>query len=708
MEQILYRLQNFAFASKRYGDIYIACIIVCIVALMIIPVPPFVLDTLIAFNLGLSAVLLFMSLYMKSALAFSTFPSVLLVTTLFRLALNITSTRMILVEAYAGEIIYTFGNFVVAGNFVVGVVIFLILLIVQFIVIVKGSERVAEVAARFTLDAMPGKQMSIDADLRAGNMTVKDAQARRSVIEKESQLFGAMDGAMKFVKGDNIAALIMTAINIVAGIIIGTTQKGMAIDKAVTTYSILTIGDGLVSQIPALLMSICAAMIITRASNEEGAGLGGDVIEEIFAAPKALMIGGVVIFALGVIPGFPKPQFFTIAAVTFALGYSLHRAAMKNRGRRRTERLHAGAGPGAPPPKLAPGGSADMDEEDDASTDFSITVPIMLEVDAAVQEHVTAERLNSELVQVRKALYLDLGVPFPGIYLRFNQNLHAGKYQILLQEVPMSDGAIRPGKLYVRETEENLALFGIPFEPVEKPPDRRTAFWVPEESRARLVEAGIAFMEPPKLLSFHISLVLRRYASDFMGLQETKGLLTRMEGEFGELVREVQRVIPPQRIAEVLQRLVQEDISVRNLRLIFQALIEWAPKEKDTLILSEYVRTALRRYISYKFSGGQNILVVYLLEPQAEETIRKAIRQTSGGSFLALDPATSKKLVDEIRNKVGGALQRERTPVILTSMDIRRFLRKLVELELPDLPVLSHQELTEEINVQPLGRIGIK
>jgi type III secretion protein V len=704
MEAFLLRLQGFAFASKRYGDIYLAAIIVSVVGLMIVPVPPFLLDTLIAVNLGISAVLLFMSLYMKNALAFSTFPSVLLVTTLFRLALNITTTRMILVDAYAGEIIYTFGNFVVGGNFIVGVVIFLILLLVQFIVITKGAERVAEVAARFTLDAMPGKQMSIDADLRAGNITVKDAQSRRSVIERESQLFGAMDGAMKFVKGDAIASLIMTAINIVAGILIGVSQKGMEIDKAVTTYSILTIGDGLVSQIPALLISICAAMIITRAGSEEGLGLGGDVVEQIFAAPKAILIGGVVIFAMALIPGFPKIQFFTLAIITLALGYALKRAADKTKGRRRTERLHAG-GEGAAKSGQAP---PSEEEEEDSSTEFSITVPIMLEVDAAVQEHVTADRLNSELVQVRKALYLDLGVPFPGIYLRFNQNLHSGKYQILLQEVPMSDGVIRPGFLYVRETEENLSLFSIPCEPVDKPSDRRPAYWVPLEFQAKLVEAGIAFMEPPKLLSFHISLVLRRYASDFMGLQETKGLLTRMEGEFGELVREVQRVIPPQRIAEVLQRLVQEDISVRNLRLIFQALIEWAPKEKDTLILSEYVRIALRRYISYKFSGGQNILVVYLLDPQTEETIRKAIRQTSGGSFLALDPATSKKLVDEIKAKAGGSGPRERTPVLLTSMDIRRFLRKLVELELPDLPVLSHQELTEEINIQPLGRIGLK
>ena len=704
MEAFLMRLQNFAFASRRYGDIYIATIIVCVIALMIVPIPAFVLDTLIALNLGISCVLLFMSLYMKSALAFSTFPSLLLVTTLFRLSLNITTTRMILVEGYAGEIIYTFGNFVVAGNFIVGVVIFLIILLVQFIVITKGAERVAEVAARFTLDAMPGKQMSIDADLRAGNMTVKDAQARRGVIEKESQLFGAMDGAMKFVKGDAISSLIITAINIIAGIAIGVAQRGMPIEKAVTTYSILTIGDGLISQIPALLISICAAMIITRASSEESGGLGGDIVEQIFAAPKALIIGGIVVFIMGLIPGFPKFQFFVLAAIILALGYALQRTAQKAKGRRRTERLHGGV-EGTKQSASAPPSEED---EEDSSTEFSITVPIMLEVDAAVQEYVTAERLNSELVQVRKALYLDLGVPFPGIYLRFNQNLHSGKYQILLQEVPMSDGAIRPGYLYVRETEENLSLFNIPFEPVEKPPDRRVAFWVPLASQARLVEAGIAYMEPPKLLSFHISLVLRRYASDFMGLQETKGLLTRMEAEFGELVREVQRVIPPQRIAEVLQRLVQEDISVRNLRLIFQALIEWAPKEKDTLVLSEYVRIALRRYISYKFSGGQNILVVYLLEPQTEETIRKAIRQTSGGSFLALDPATSKKLVDEIKAKVGGALQRERTPVILTSMDIRRFLRKLVELELPDLPVLSHQELTEEINIQPLGRIGLK
>jgi type III secretion protein V len=705
MESFLMRLQNFAFASKRYGDIYIATIIVCVIALMIVPIPAFVLDTLIAVNLGISCVLLFMSLYMKSALAFSTFPSLLLVTTLFRLSLNITTTRMILVDGYAGEIIYTFGNFVVAGNFVVGVVIFLIILIVQFIVITKGAERVAEVAARFTLDAMPGKQMSIDADLRAGNITVKDAQSRRSVIEKESQLFGAMDGAMKFVKGDAISSLIITAINIIAGIAIGVAQKGMPIDKAVTTYSILTIGDGLISQIPALLISICAAMIITRAGSDDSGGLGGDIVDQIFAAPKALLIGGIVVFVMGLIPGFPKFQFFVLAVVILALGYALQRAANKAKGRRRTERLHAGADGGKSSASAPP---SEDEDEDDSSTEFSITVPIMLEVDAAVQEHVTAERLNSELVQVRTALYLDLGVPFPGIYLRFNQNLHSGKYQIMLQEVPMSDGLIRPGYLSVRETEENLSLFNIPFEPVEKPPDRRTAFWVPIESQARLVETGIAFMEPPKLLSFHISLVLRRYASDFMGLQETKGLLTRMETEFGELVREVQRVIPPQRIAEVLQRLVQEDISVRNLRLIFQALIEWAPKEKDTLILSEYVRIALRRYISYKFSGGQNILVVYLLEPQAEETLRKAIRQTSGGSFLALDPATSKKLLEEIKSKVGGALQRERTPVILTSMDIRRFLRKLVELDLPDLPVLSHQELTEEINIQPLGRIGLK
>jgi len=705
MNELLSKLQSFAFGSRRYSDIYIAAVIICIITLFILPVPPWVLDTLIAVNLTIAVVLLMMSLYVSSALGFSTFPSILLITTLFRLSLNITSTRMILIDGYAGQIIFTFGNFVVAGNFVVGVVIFLILLIVQFIVVTKGAERVAEVAARFTLDAMPGKQMSIDADMRAGVMDIKEAQKKRESLSKESQLFGAMDGAMKFVKGDAIASLIIVAINIVAGLTIGIMQKGMPPDKALTTYSILTIGDGLVSQIPALLISITAGIIITRVTrSEDKTGLGGDIVGEVFAVPKAMMIAGAILVGFSMIPGFPKVQFLVLAMVILLLGYTL----LKGLGTKGAKGSKSKLTARTTPQDGASGGQQQEEEEADAGDDFSVTVPVLVEVDSSVQEHVDPSVLNNELIHVRRALYLDLGVPFPGIHLRFSDHLDHGAYQLLLQEVPMSHGELRPTMLYVRETAEHLDMFNIPYEKVDTPPDHKPAFWVDQSLQARLDQVGVAVMSPAKLLSFHISLILRRYSGDFIGLQETRSLLTHLEAEYGEVVREVQRVMPAQRITEVLQRLVQEDISIRNLRAIFQALIEWGAKEKDTVMLCEYVRVALKRYISYKYSGGQNVLVAYLLEPHVEETIRKSIRQTSSGSFLAMDPSAAKRFVDEVKQEVGDGLNAPKPPVLLASMDVRRYTRKLLEADLPDLPVLSHQELTEEISVQPLGRVSLR
>jgi type III secretion protein V len=703
MNNFLLQLQGWAFNSRRYGDIYMAAIIICILSLFIIPVPPWVLDSLIAVNLTISVVLVMMALYVKNALAISTFPSLLLVTTLFRLALNITSTRMILVEGYAGEIIFTFGNFVVSGNFVVGAVIFIILLVVQFIVITKGAERVAEVTARFTLDAMPGKQMSIDADMRAGVADIREAQRRRSVLEKENALFGAMDGAMKFVKGDAIATMVIVAVNIIAGLCIGIFQRGESPATAVQTYTILTIGDGLVSQIPALLISITAAIIITRVTSEEDQGLGSDIFGQVMAVPKAILIGGVILLTMGMVPGFPKLQFILIGIALAIIGFLLQRRMAALAVKKKTPTFTSSGSQ----EKDASGKTAeDQDAEQDDS--FSITVPLLVEADNRIRETLDPDALNKQLILVRRALYLDLGVPLPGIHLRFNGREEEGLYRILLQEVPMSEGRLRAGYLYVRESPENLRAFGLAEEPVEHPVDRRTAFWVKDSERKRLEDIGCAFMEPAQLLSYHISLVLKRYAADFIGIQEVRGLLTQMEGEYGEIVREVQRVVTPQRIAEVLQRLVQEDISIRNLKLIFQALIEWGPKEKDTLLLTEYVRLALKRYISYKYSAGQNVLVAYLLEPSVEEIIRKAIRQTSAGSFLAVEPATAKAIVDKVKSKLGDVVARDRMPVLLTSMDVRRYTRKLIELEIPDLAVLSHQELTDDINIQPLGRIDLK
>lgn len=692
------KFRGIVLRGTRYNDIVLAVLVVSIIGLIIFKIPTWALDTLLAINLSLGATLLMISMYIPGVLAFSTFPSMLLFTTLFRLALNITATRMILLDAYAGEIIQAFGKFVVGGNFVVGAVIFLIILIVQFIVITKGSERVAEVAARFTLDAMPGKQMSIDADMRAGVIDVDQARSRRSNLEKENQLYGAMDGAMKFVKGDAIAGLIITAVNIVAGIAIGITQKGFTAMEALKVYGILTIGDGLVTQIPALLISITAGIIVTRVASDEKTPLGKEIGTQMLGQPKALMVAGCLIVALSFIPGFPRPQFLILAIIVLSLAYAFGV---------RKKPIKAGAKPLSLKGDMEKEISEEEAPKEAVEEAFSVTVPLMLDIATSIQDSIDPEDLNRQLINIRKALYHDLGAPFPGIHLRLNDSLTEGNYRIMIQEVPISEGTLKYKHLLVREDPENLDILGIPY--VEEPqflPNIRS-IWVNENLKKKLDDSKIPYMSTSEILSYHISFVLRKYSGDFVGIQETKFLLEKMEATFPEIVREVQRVLPIQKIAEVFQRMVQEDISIRNLRTLLQALIDWGQKEKDPVLLTEYARSALKRYISYKFSGGKNVLAVYLLDPNTEETIRKAVRQTSGGNYLALDPQTAKEFVNAVKSEVGDLTKTMEKPVLLTSMDIRRYVRKLIEQEIYELPVLSHQELTEEITIQPLGKISI-
>ena len=684
--------------TSRFSDVFLAGLVVLIISLMIIPIPPFVMDILIAVNLTIAVTLLMMSMYIPQVLAFSTFPSMLLFTTLFRLALNISATRLILLYAYAGDIIFTFGNFVVAGNFIVGAVIFLIILIVQFLVITKGAERVAEVAARFTLDAMPGKQMSIDADLRAGNIDLETAKKKRGNLEKENQLYGSMDGAMKFVKGDAIAGLIITAINIVAGLAIGVTQKGMDISKAVKTYSILTIGDGLVSQIPALLISITAGIIVTRVSSDNSPPLGKDIGDQLLGQPKALILGGIMAFILMLVPGLPKIPFVILGSGIITIGYVLKKT--KSDGLKRGSSKAKGMA-------AATAKASVSEKKEESDDDFSITVPLILDVSSSIETTIEPDVLNQQLTQVRRALYHDLGVPFPGIHLRFNENLTSGFYQILLQEVPMTQGNLPEGYVIARESKENLDIMGVPYREEARFLPHVESLWVKNEDIPKLEKANIPYMKTPQILTYHLSFVLKRYAGDFIGIQETRFLLENMEKTFPEVVKEVQRILPVQKIAEILQRLVQEEISIRNLRLVLQCLIEWGQKEKEPVLLTDYVRTSLRRYISYKFSCGKNILPVYMLELSVEDVLRKAIRQTSAGSYLALDPPVARRLLENIKKEVGDIGKFEHKPVLLASMDVRRYLRKFIELELHELPVLSHQELTEEITIRPLGRIGL-
>ena len=681
------------------NDLLLAFMLVAIIGLIILPMPTFLVDFLIALNMGIATILLMTSIYLRSPLEFSSFPAVLLVTTLFRLALSITTTRLILLQADAGQIVYTFGNFVVGGNLIVGVVIFLIITIVQFLVITKGSERVAEVSARFSLDGMPGKQMSIDADLRSGAIEMEEAQRRREIVQKESQMYGSMDGAMKFVKGDAIAGLIIIFVNITAGVAIGS-GDGMPASEALALYAILTIGDGLISQIPALLISITSGIIVTRVSNEEARDLGNEIGAQLTDKPKALMVGGGLLLCFAILPGFPTMTFVILAVLIGGGGYLLVR---------RTSQEQMAKSPGGIPAMAAAGETpVEANSRLDQQEEFTQTLPLIIDVPTTIQESLDTTTLNIELLKVRKALYMDLGIPFPGIHLRFNDGMADNTYTIKLQEVPVAQGHFKPGYLFVRETGEHLKMLTIYFEEEEEEflPGLDT-IWVQEEQQEQLELNNVNHMDSSRILTYHLAHVLKKYAEDFIGIQETRYLLEKMESSFAELIKEVQRLLPVNKITEIFQRLVSEDISIRNLRTILQSLVVWGNKEKEVVQLTEYVRSSLKRFISYKYSNGNNIMPVYLLDQDAEDTIRNGIRQTSAGSYLALDPAASSKFVANVKQTVGRIAHLEHKPVLITSMDIRRYVRKLIELEIYELAVLSHQELTEEITVQPLGRISM-
>ncbi len=700
MDVITLRIQSLLLKIVKRNDLVLATLIVCIIFMMILPLPTWLVDALIATNMCLSAILLMVAMYLPNPLAFSSFPSVLLITTLFRLAIGIATTRLILLNGDAGHIIYTFGNFVVGGNLVVGLVVFLILTIVQFVVITKGSERVAEVAARFSLDAMPGKQMSIDGDLRAGTIEMDEARRRRGVVEKESQLYGAMDGAMKFVKGDAIAGLIIVAVNLLGGVLIGVLQRGLTAADSVKIYSILTIGDGLISQIPALFVSICAGMIVTRVTSSDGgaSNVGSDIGAQLLAQPRAFMIGSVVMLGFAAIPGMPTLTFLVLSVAVGVIGFTFFRG----------ERKVVDPKTGKVTTVSAVSGDTKTTKPENADADsFGPTIPLLVDVQSELENAFSSKVLNDELVKVRRALFEDLGIIFPGINLRFNDHLPTENYAILVSEIPVSQGRMRPHHVLVREAPENLTALSIPFETDKNFLPNITTLWTPAELKAALGNAGIPYLEPTQQLSYHIALVLKKYASEFVGIQETRALLTDMETRFPELGKEVQRVMPINKIAEILQRLVGEGVSIRNLRSVMEALIEWGQKEKDSVMLTEYVRVALKRHISHRHSAGQNVLPAYLLSPSVEDTVRGAVRQTSGGSYLALDPGVSRKLLDNIKSTVGDLSRSMQKPVLLTSMDIRRYMRKMIEQDLYELAVLSYQELTPEINIQPLARVEL-
>ena len=635
------RRGTFAFA-----DIALAALVILVVGLMIVPLPTWTLDILISANLSAAVAILLVVLYVPDALGIATFPTLLLLTTLFRLALNVASTRLILLQANAGEVIRAFGTFVVRGNYVVGAVVFLVLTIIQFVVIAKGSERVAEVGARFVLDAMPGKQMAVDAELRSGAIDGNEARRRRRLLQRESQFYGAMDGAMKFVKGDVIASIVIVIVNLLGGLAIGTAMKGMPVVAALKRYGLLTIGDGLVTQIPALVLSTAAGVLVTRVASEEAdTPLGDELARQLLGVPRALQVAGVFVWILAIVPGLPTAPFVVIGTALLLLGRARARAKTVEEHRAATEPSpKERSRTGARDPKFIP-----------------LVVAWSLDVSADLDGVLDAEPhgIVAMAVRLREQIFGELGVPLPAPRVRVRPELGAGQVVLSLHEVPAKVLAV-PTDL------EGEALVA----------------WIRDHTLA----------------------LLRARAADFLGLAEVQRLLDELEQFAPATVRSVvPKPVTLVLLTDVLRRLVEERVSVRDLRGILEALSSVAVGEKDPLNLAEYVRSQLGRAITFRLTGGLGQLDVVLLDSLLEDTIRRAITRTAAGAFLTLPPQAARDVLASVRRAFADAAK-VGTGVILTQPDIRRFVRKLIEPEMPEVWVVSFAELLPEVSLKPIAK----
>ncbi len=629
------------------ADAVLAALVLALVGVMIVPLPTWLLDLLLASNLAASIVILLVSLYVSDALKIAAFPTLLLITTLIRLSLNVSSTRLILLQANAGEVIRAFGEFVVRGNYVVGAVIFAILTIIQFVVIAKGSERVAEVGARFTLDAMPGKQLAIDAELRSGAIDGAEARKRRRALARESQFYGAMDGAMKFVKGDVIASFVITLINLLGGIAIGVGQKNMELVAALKRYGLLTIGDGLVTQIPALVLATSAGVLVTRVTSEQAdRSVGMELSKQLLGQPRALRSASFFVIGLGAVPGLPVVPFLVIGGLLWVISRAEARYAEREARREAlgpVQRQEAEAGP----VRFVP-----------------VVVPWALELGPGFERLLEDRQQGGEVRWVgirsacellREQVFRKLGAPLPPCRILIEPGLPERAFRLSLHELPALQGR------------------------------------VPETLSAD---------EVPDYLSGELEPVLLDRAHEFLGLSETQALLDQLEQVAPSAVRQVvPKALSVPELREVLRRLLEERISIRDLKLILEVVSEEPALRKDLLELTEAVRAHLRRAITYELAGEGKVLRPILLHPLIEDTVRGAISTTSSGRFLALAPAAARDIVAGIR----AAVTQHDATVLLTASDTRRFVRKLIETELPHVRVTSYAELLPEVTVQPLA-----
>ena len=677
----------------RREDMVLGAFILVPILCLIIPVPLFLLDLLFALNIALSMIILFNALFSKEPLDMSAFPTLLLLTTLFRLSLNVSSTRNILLKADAGNVVDTFGNFVGGGNLVVGAIVFFVLVIMQLLVINKGSERVSEVTARFTLDAMPGKQMAIDADLNTGAITDEEAKERREKIQQESAFFGSMDGATKYVKGDATAGLVITVLNFVGGIAIGVLMNGMDINAAVQRYSILTIGDGLVSQIPSLMISLSTGILVTKGSKE--ADVGNILRRQLFSTPKVLNIVGIALIGLGLFTPL-NMLVFCAYGIMFLLT-----ARMIANQLEMTETDEA------------------VSEEEESAEEIRRpeNVSSLLQVDAIELEFgygiIPLADVNQggdlldRVVMIRRQIALELGCVVPMIRLRDNIQLNPNQYLIKIKGVPVSEGeilfdhymAMNPG--YVEEE-----ISGIPtFEPSYHLP----AIWITESQRERAESLGYTVVDPPSIIATHLMEIIRSHLDELLTRQDVHNLIENVKEANETLVSElVPKLLNVGEIQKVLQNLLAEGISIRDLVTIFETLADYAPTTHDTDVLTEYVRQSLKRAISNQYFNNNETTSVVTLDPNVEQVIMDAVKQTEQGAYLALDADYTNRLMTSLREETDKLEELGRTPIIITSPIVRMYLKKLTQEQFRNLHVLSYNEIDSDVELQSVGMVTVE
>jgi type III secretion protein V len=662
---------------------------VLIIGMMIIPLPPPLLDILIVSNISISVLMLLVGMAIPNGLAFASMPTVLLVTTLFRLALNISSTRLILLQAYAGRVIDSFGEFVVRGDYVVGAVIFLIITVIQYLVIARGSERVAEVGARFTLDSMPGKQMAIDADLRSGAVTSDQAQERRRALQRESQFYGAMDGAMKFVKGDAIAGIFITMVNVIAGVGIGVGARNMELVESLRLYGLLTIGDGLVSQIPSLLISTAAGVVVTRvASEHEDRSLSSDVGAQLFGNPRVVGICAVFLALLAVVPGLPAVPFLVIAALLGLLAQTQIRLGKRKRS-----------------------GNRELEEDSFSKTILPEVAPIAITFGRELARRMLADQKTAHAFQkaisaLREKLYVDLGIRLPNVHLATSNRLADDAYAIALRELTVGEGVIPLEKVLLLDCHGDFESRFASAEPAVDFATGEPANWIAQSELDAVSSDSDRLLNTPAIVVRHLEIVVRDRADDLVGLQEVQAMLEQLEQTQPTLVHNVvPKPVSLILLTDILRRLTREKVSIRPLREILEALTIEAASQGDAEVLTELVRGRLNRHITQRYAIS-GVLDVHEIDPGIEEAVRDATRKGSTGTYLALPPDQAHDIIQAISQACPRAIA-EQPPIILTQSDTRRFIRRLIEVDLPHVVVLSRSELSPEVTVKPLARVDI-